>query len=124
MKLSMLEMPLSVIQVAQLNLIDLTIEPLFISVTDEEISVVLPTKNVPTETVNQEDNWRGIKVEGPLDFSLVGILSKISSLLADNNISIFAISTFNTDYILVKEDDLNQTIDALEKHDYQFIDKV
>lgn len=122
MKLSLLKEPLSVIQIAQLEMIDLAIQPLFIGVTDEEISVVLPTEKAPVETIKREDNWRGIKIEGPLDFALVGILSKLSSLLANYNISVFALSTYNTDYILVKKDDLNHATDVLESNGYQFIE--
>lgn len=124
MKLSILKEQLSVIQVAQLDKIDLTIKPLFIGVTEEEISVVLPTEKVPVETIKQKDNWCGIKNEGPLDFALVGILSKLSSLLASYNISIFALSTYNTDYILVKKDDLNTTVDILENNGYQFVENI
>lgn len=124
MKLSILKEQLSVIQVAQLDKIDLTIKPLFIGVTEEEISVVLPTEKVPVETIKQEDNWCGIKIEGPLDFALVGILSKLSSLLASYNISIFALSTYDTDYILVKKDDLNTAVDILENNGYQFMKNI
>lgn len=122
MNLSLLKEPLSVIQVEQLETIDLTTEPLFIGVTDEEISVVLPTEKAPVKAIKREDNWRGIKIEGPLDFALVGILSKLSSLLANHNISVFALSTYNTDYILVKKDALNNAIDVLENNGYQFIE--
>lgn len=118
MILKKLNTPLSVIQVADIKLIDFNITPIFIGKTEDELSVVLPTKHVPSQTVAREDNWSGLKIEGVLDFSLVGILAKISSLLADNNISIFAISTFNTDYILVKDDKLKEAITVLVKADY------
>lgn len=118
MILKKLNIPLSVIQVADINLIDFSITPIFIGKTNDELSVVLPTKHIPSQTVAREDNWSGLKIEGVLDFSLVGILAKISSLLADNNISIFAISTFNTDYILVKDDKLKEAIEVLVKADY------
>ena len=55
-------------------------------------------------TIEREDGWKAFRIEGILDFSLIGILSKISALLAENEIGIFAISTYNTDYILVKEE--------------------
>ncbi len=60
------------------------------------------TDKVPADTIEREDGWKAFKIEGVLDFSLVGILAKIAQLLADADISIFAVSTYNTDYILVK----------------------
>lgn len=122
MILKKLNIPLSVIQVDDINSIDFSLTPLFLGKTEDELSVVLPTKSVPAPTLAREDNWFGIKIEGVLDFSLVGILAKISTLLADNNISIFAISTFNTDYILVKDDKIEQTTEVLTKAGYEFQD--
>ena len=60
--------------------------------------------------------WRAFKVEGPLDFSLTGIVSSISAVLADNKISIFVVSTFDTDYILVQEKNLAKTKEVLGNH--------
>lgn len=119
MKINVLATPLSVIQVENLNEIDLNISPLFIANTEDERSVVLPTAKVPAETINREDDWRALKIVGVLDFSLVGILAKLATLLADHAISIFAVSTYNTDYILVKEDKLTEAVAVLEKNGYQ-----
>lgn len=113
MKLEILRTPLSVIQVADFNGLELSISPLFIANTEDERSIVLPTEKVPAITVNREDGWRALKIAGVLDFSLVGILAKIASLLAEQKISIFAVSTYNTDYILIKEDKLAKTISVL-----------
>ena len=82
--------------------------------TYDELSIVCEAGAVPAETT-QETPWRAIKVEGPLDFSLTGILSKLSGTLADEGISLFAISTFDTDYILVKADQLKAAKTALAK---------
>ncbi|MHC5374699.1 ACT domain-containing protein [Enterococcus sp. LJL120] len=113
MKLEILRIPLSVIQVPDFNGLELSISPLFIANTEDERSIVLPTEKVPAITVNREDGWRALKIVGVLDFSLVGILAKIASLLAEQKISIFAVSTYNTDYILIKEDKLAKTISVL-----------
>lgn len=75
----------------------------FIGHTDEEKSLVCPTEFVPCNTIEREDGWRGFRIKGVLDFSLLGILSKIATILAEHGISIFAVSTYNTDYIFVKE---------------------
>ncbi len=56
----------------------------------------------PSLTIERDDGWRGFRIQGTLDFSLIGILSKLSGILAEHKIGIFAISTYNTDYILVK----------------------
>ncbi|MEW6208421.1 MAG: ACT domain-containing protein [Acidobacteriota bacterium] len=77
-----------------------------------EISIVCAQSVVP-EGVRCEREWRCLRVEGPLDFSLTGILNSLTAPLAAAGISIFAISTFDTDYLLVKEKDLERTIENL-----------
>ena len=76
------------------------------------------TEDTPINTTNRVDGWRGFRIEGELDFSLIGILSRISTVLAENKIGIFAVSTYNTDYILVKKENFNKAINALEKAGY------
>lgn len=88
-----------------------------ITKTYNELSIVCDENKIPLE-VKCEREWRILKVEGQLDFSLIGILSKISTILANAGISIFAISTFDTDYILVKEKDLDKAVEALSKQSY------
>lgn len=91
-----------------------------ITKTEDELSLVCSSKNIP-DNIKCEKDWRALKVEGPLDFSLIGILSSISSILAKNKVSIFAISTYDTDYILVKDKDLDNAIIALEKENYNIL---
>jgi len=74
-----------------------------ITKTDEELSIVCPS-SIPVQSTNTETNWSCIKIQGPLDFLLIGILEKISAILAEAKMSIFAISTFETDYISLKTD--------------------
>lgn len=87
--------------------------------TDTELSVVCYEKSVPS-SVKAERDWKVIKVQGPLDFSLTGILASIAEPLSKAKISIFAISTFETDYILVKAIDLDLTKKALIKSGFSF----
>ena len=94
---------------------------LFFAKTDEEISIVCETKDAPVQTMAREDGWRAFRIEGVLDFSLVGILSKLSAVLADANIGIFAVSTYNTDYVLVKAHDLQRAMDALVVAGYEVV---
>lgn len=78
-----------------------------------EISVVTSAEAVP-DGVRNEGPWRALMVEGPLAFALTGILASIAQTLAVAQISLFALSTFDTDYILVKSDDLGEAVIALE----------
>jgi hypothetical protein len=82
--------------------------------TDDEVSLVVDEAAIQPEW-QAEMGWRGMKVLGPLDFSLVGILSSLALPLADAGISIFAISTFDTDYLLVKADRLADALKALRE---------
>ena len=86
----------------------------FFARTDREISLVCPEELVPGEVFVRDDDWRAFRVGGTLDFSLVGILSRISGVLADAGIGIFAVSTYDTDYILVKEENFERALEALE----------
>ena len=119
MKLKKLPYSLTVCKVEDISAIDLSAAFFFIGRTDEEISLVCRTEDVPEKTVEREDGWRGFRIEGVLDFSLVGILSKLSTILAENGIGIFAVSTFNTDYILVKEEHFNRAMDVLAAEGYE-----
>jgi hypothetical protein len=87
----------------------------FIGKTDEELSLVCVTASVPLNTTDREDGWRGFFIEGILDFSLTGILADISTQLAKDGISIFAVSTYNTDYIFVKAEALPSALGSLQK---------
>ena len=70
------------------------------------------------KTIERDDGWRGFRIQGVLDFSLIGILSKLSGILAEHKIGIFAVSTYNTDYILVKEANFNRALEALVSEGY------
>ncbi|MGF1479140.1 MAG: ACT domain-containing protein [Cyanophyceae cyanobacterium] len=87
----------------------------FVSITRcrDELSIVCPLACVPE--LMRGDRWRCLQVAGPLDFSLIGILAALASPLAEANIPIFAISTYNTDYLLVKEEYLEQAIAVLSQ---------
>jgi hypothetical protein len=86
--------------------------------TAEELSIVCPEQRVPAST-QAERGWRGLKVAGPLDFALTGILAGLASALSEAGISLFAVSTFDTDYVLVRTADLERAIAALEAGGYR-----
>ncbi len=118
MELKQLEHNLTVCKVEDVSAVDLSSEFYFIGKTDEELSLVCKTEEAPENTIERDDGWRGFRIQGVLDFSLIGILSKISGILAENKIGIFAVSTYNTDYILVKEENFGRALEVLAKEGY------
>lgn len=100
--------------------VEMNDELFFISKTDEEISLVCKTKDAPSETIKRDDNWKGFRIKGELDFSQIGILAKISSFLAEEKIGIFVVSTYNTDYVFVKKESFNNALKALTDNGYTF----
>lgn len=121
MNLKKMDFELSVCKLASEKAIDLMREFYFIGKAEGELSLVCPTKDVPEDTTAHEDGWKGFRIEGVLDFSLIGILSGISGILAANNIGIFAVSTFNTDYILVKKENYSRALEALASAGYGIV---
>ena len=79
------------------------------------------TEDTPLNTIERDDDWRGIRIQGVLDFSLIGILAKISGILAEHQIGIFAVSTYNTDYILVKEENFEWALNVLISEGYTIV---
>ena len=118
MELKKLPYELTVCKVAEVSELDLSRDFYFIGRTDEEVSLVCKTEDTPIKTTERDDGWRAFRIEGVLDFSLIGILSKISGILADNKIGIFAVSTYNTDYILVKAENFDKAMKILEDAGY------
>lgn len=121
MELRVLPMAFSVCQVKDFSAVDQHGPFCFTACTDEESSLVCPTDAVPQETLKREDGWRALRVEGVLDFSLIGILARISAILAKQSIGIFVVSTYNTDYVLVKEAKLAQAQEALKQNGYTIL---
>ncbi len=119
MKIKKIPQDFSVCQVEDYALVNLDSEYCFIGKTDEEKSLVCITDEVPANVIQRDDGWKAFCIQGVLDFSLIGILSKIAEILADNNISIFAVSTYNTDYVLVKEENYQKGLEILETAGYE-----
>ena len=111
----------AVCKVADYSEIDIDQPFAFIGRTDEEKSLVCPLSIVPDNTIKRDDGWKAFRIEGELDFSLVGILAEITRVLAAKQIGIFAISTFNTDYVMTRESNFNKAIDALLAAGYQIM---
>jgi len=89
-----------------------------ITKTLDEQSVVAAQPDPMPENITGSKDWRVLKIIGPLDFSLIGVIAEISNILKDASVPIFTISTYNTDYILVKQKDLDVTIKSLRDKNY------
>ena len=122
MELKKIKYDFSVCKVTDYSLVKSDSEYSFTGKTDEEKSLVCITEDVPANVTERDDGWKAFRIQGVLDFSLIGILSKISGILAENNIGIFAISTFNTDYVLTKKEEYQKALTALNSAGYQIIE--
>lgn len=121
MEIKKIDYDFSVCKVKDFSKVNLDNAYCFIGKTDEENSLVCITENIPENVTEREDGWKAFRIQGMLDFSLIGILAKISALLAENKIGIFAISTYNTDYILTKKDNYERALEVLADAGYQVV---
>lgn len=121
MKLQIIHEELTVCKVSDYTQVKIDQPFCFTGKTDEENSLVCRTKDVPANTTERDDGWQAFRIVGVLDFSLIGILSKISGVLADHKIGIFALSTYNTDYVLTKKENFEQAIQVLKEAGYEII---
>ncbi len=120
-QIELLPFSFTVCKVADYSLVDPSAEFCFPQKTNEENSLVCLSAQVPSNTTDVQDGWKAFRVKGQMDFSLIGILSGIAAVLADRAVSIFALSTFNTDYILVQEADLDKAKEALQNAGYSVL---
>lgn len=121
MKIKKIEHDFSICRISDASVIDLTDEFCFFGKTDEELSLVCTTDSVPRNTIACSHGWKAFRIDETLDFSLIGILSRISSVLADKGIGIFAVSTYNTDYVFTKKGEFENALSALAAESYDII---
>ncbi len=121
MQIKKINKDFSVCKVEDYSKADLTAEFCFIGKTDEECSLVCLTEEIPVNVTDRDDGWKVFRIQGILDFSLIGILSEISKILAENRIGIFAVSTFNTDYILTKKENYEKALEVLTRAGYDIM---
>lgn len=95
--------------------------PCFLGLTDDEISLVCETNATPRDAVQRDDGWRAFRVSGTLDLSLVGVLRGIADVLADIGVPVFVVSTYDTDYVLVRERFLDRALDELSAAGYTVV---
>lgn len=97
---------------------------LFYARTDEEVSCVCREADAPADALAVEPDWRALRVAGTLDFSLVGILAPIAQCLAQAQVGVFVVSTYRTDYVLVKQAQLAKALSALAAAGYAISEKI
>lgn len=122
MELKKLKEDFTVCKVEDYSLVDFDAEYSFTGKTDEEKSLVCITSDVPSNVIQRDDGWKGFCIQGLLDFSLVGILSRIADILSDEGIPIFVVSTYNTDYVFIKNENYERALDVLRNSGYQIRD--
>lgn len=118
LRIKRIEKCFSVCKVADYSMVRLEDEYCFLGKTDEENSLVCATEDVPENVTEREDGFMAFRIQGVLEFSMVGVLAGIASLLAEQEISIFVVSTYNTDYIMTKAEDYERALKALEEAGY------
>lgn len=99
--------------------LNLDVDFLFFTKTDEEFSLICREEHVPYDCLACDKGWRAFRIEGQLEFEVVGLISRMTSILADHNIGLFAVSTYLTDYTLVKSENLKKALDTLKKAGYE-----
>lgn len=114
MRLEVIEGEFTVCKVSDMHEVNLAAPWLFIGRTDAEISLVCLFAHAPLHSLAREDGWRAFRVAGQMDFGMTGVLAGLATALAQASVSIFALSTYDTDYILVKKDTLSKALAALE----------
>ena len=118
MELVNLELTFAVCKLDDISMVDFDHQFVFLSKTDDEISLVCDEDFTPENAIEVERGWKGLKISGVLDFGMVGVIAKISNLLSTAQISIFVVSTFNTDYIFLKSAKLLDGIRILRDNGY------
>ena len=123
MTLQLLNQTFTVCQLNSIAEADLSAPFTFLARTDEEISLVCPVQSCPSGALNRQDGWRCLRIPGVLDFSLIGILARVADCLAKAQVPLFAVSTYNTDYILFREQHSSAALDALKSAGYDILEE-
>lgn len=118
MDIKVIDKEFAVCKIEDISEVNFNDEFCFVGKTDEELSIVCSSEFVPENAIACDMGWKAFRIEGVLDFSLTGILAKVANILADVKIPIFAVSTYNTDYILVKNEFFEKTLDVLKANGY------
>jgi len=118
MKLEKIECDFCVCQIKSIEQINFMRKYVFLSKTTDEISLVCETDYLPSDAVACEHGWKALKIIGVLDFNMVGVIAKISNIIANADIGIFVVSTYNTDYLFFKAENYDKAIQELTHNGY------
>jgi len=118
MKLQKINSEFTISKITNTDDVDFTRDFVFLSKTDDEISLVCESSFTPSNVIISEPGWNALRITGVLDFGMIGVIAKISNIFAKANISIFVISTYNTDYILLKSSSFNKGLQLLKDNGY------
>ena len=118
MDIKVIDKEFAVCKITDVTEVNFNDEFCFVGKTDEELSLACSSEFVPKNTIVCDSGWRAFRIEGILDFSLTGILARAADILANAKIPIFAVSTYNTDYILIKNEFFQKALDVLKENNY------
>ena len=118
MELQRIDFDFRVCKIKHIEQVDFSREFVFLSKTSDELSLVCETDYTPPDVIESKPGWKALRIAGVLDFGMIGVIAKISGLLAEANISVFVVSTYNTDYILLKAENFDKGIQALVRNGY------
>ena len=123
MKLKLLKPTYSICKLSPDNEVPswaLTSSTFFLSKTSDELSIICPATEIPSE-VKVSNGWRCIRVDGDLEFDEIGVVTTVSSPIANKGISLFLVSTHDRDYVLIHKDDLDNAISEYEKKGFSIV---
>lgn len=119
MRLKVLEEEFAICKLRDLESLDLNQEICFLAKTDEEISFICTVDHIPKTCLNYKKGWVAIRVQEKLDFDLVGVVAAIADILAEEQISVYSVSTYNTIYMLIRKENLKEASRMLELNGYE-----
>jgi len=114
MEVVAINLDFSICKIKNISDADFTRGFVFLSKTDEEISLVCESAYAPVDAIIKEAGWKAFRIAGTLDFSMVGVIASISRVLSEAGISVFVVSTYNTDYVFMKSGDFDRAMELLE----------
>ena len=118
-----LEADFTICKILDLNELNFDSDFIFLSKTDDEISLVCESDKAPQNCIAADRGWKALKIVGMLEFEMIGVIAGITCVLAEANISVFVVSTYNTDYILLKCHDFEKSIELLKENGYAIKDQ-
>ena len=108
----------SICKIDNVEQVDFSREFVFLSKTDDEISLVCESDYIPSYVISSETAWRGLKIFGKLNFDMIGVIAKITNILAKAEISVFVVSTYDTDYFFISDENFNAGVRTLADNGY------